>query len=169
MSFWWASAGCSCNVPSWPAAGNTTAPCPAPPSRRAFPMKPPVPGISPPGAGPTASSEPACHRHDRGWELKRRRASWECAACGKETSVTAGTIMHRRHDHAPQPLAPEDLVHGRSHRDQPLERYLRPATPGGARARQGYKSAWLRVLHKLRRAMVDPDRSLLGARPDRDR
>ena len=39
---------------------------------------------------------PACG-HDRGWELKRRRASWECAACGKETSVTAGTIMHRRH------------------------------------------------------------------------
>ena len=63
---------------------------------------------------------PACG-HDRGWELKRRRASWECAACGKETSVTAGTIMHRSHDHAPQALAPEDLVHGRSHRDQPLE------------------------------------------------
>ena len=39
---------------------------------------------------------PACG-HDRGWELKRRRASWECAACGKETSVTAGTIMHRSH------------------------------------------------------------------------
>ena len=39
---------------------------------------------------------PACG-HDRGWGLKRRRASWECAACGKETSVTAGTIMHRSH------------------------------------------------------------------------
>ena len=39
---------------------------------------------------------PACG-HDRGWELKRRRASWECVACGKETSVTAGTIMHRSH------------------------------------------------------------------------
>ena len=67
--------------------------------------------------------------------------------------------MHRRHDHAPQALAPEDLVHGRSHRDQPLEWYLRPAT----QAQLGlgsYKSAWL-LLHKLRRAMVDPDRSLL--------
>ena len=66
---------------------------------------------------------------------------------------------HRRHDHAPQALAPEDLVHGRSHRDQPLEWYLRPAT----QAQLGlgsYKSAWL-LLHKLRRAMVDPDRSLL--------
>ena len=39
---------------------------------------------------------PACG-HGRGWELKRRRASWECAACGKETSVSAGTVMHRSH------------------------------------------------------------------------
>ena len=35
-----------------------TARCPAPPSRRAFPMKPPAPGISQPSAGPTASSAP---------------------------------------------------------------------------------------------------------------
>ena len=28
-----------------------------------------------------------------------------------------GDFGDRRHDHAPQPLAPEDLVHGRSHRD----------------------------------------------------
>ena len=42
--------------------------------------------------------------------------------------------------------------------DQPLERYLRPATPGPARG--SYKSAWL-LLHKLALAMVDPDRSLL--------
>ena len=47
-----------------------------------------------------------------------------------------GDFGNRGHDHAPQPLAPEDLVDGRSHRDQPLERYLRPATPGPARARQ---------------------------------
>ena len=32
--------------------------CPAPPSRRAFPMKPPAPGILQPSAGPTASSAP---------------------------------------------------------------------------------------------------------------
>ena len=30
----------------------------------------------------------------------------------------------------------ERMVHGRSHRNQPLERHLRPATPGSARARQ---------------------------------
>ena len=68
-----------------------------------------------------------------------------------------GDLGDRRHDHAPQPLAPEDLD-GRSHRDQPLEWYLRQL-----QAQLGlgsYKSAWL-LLHKLRRAMVDPDRSLL--------
>ena len=47
---------------------------------------------------------------------------------------------------------PLDLVHGRSHRDQPLERYL--ALQLQAQLGLGsYKSAWL-LLHKLRRAMV---------------
>ena len=71
-----------------------------------------------------------------------------------------GDFGDRRHDHAPQPLAPEDLVHGRSHRDQPLERYLRPCQLQAQLGLGSYKSAWL-LLHKLRRAMVDPDRSLL--------
>ena len=102
---------------------------------------------------------PACG-HDRGWELKRRRASWECAACGKETSRDRG------HDHAPQPLAgaarlkPVSWLMAVHIVDQPLERYLRPATPGPKLGLGSYKSAWL-LLHKLRRAMVDPDRSLL--------
>ena len=56
----------------------------------------------------------------------------ELGMCG----LREGDFGDRGHDHAPQPLAPEDLVDGRSHRDQPLERYLRPATPGPARARQ---------------------------------
>ena len=60
----------------------------------------------------------------RGWGLKRRRASWECTACGKETSVTAG-------DHATQPLAPE-AVRWLSHRDQPLERYAASNSAGSA-------------------------------------
>ena len=51
------------------------------------------------------------------------------------------------------------MVHGDPHRDQPLERHLRLQL----QAQLGlgsYKSAWL-LLHKLRRAMVAPDRSLL--------
>ena len=33
----------------------------------------------------------------RGWPLKRNRATWECAGCARQTSVTAGTVMHSSH------------------------------------------------------------------------
>ncbi|WP_139194579.1 transposase, partial [Roseovarius tolerans] len=33
----------------------------------------------------------------KGWPLKRNRATWECAGCGRQTSVTAGTVMHSSH------------------------------------------------------------------------
>jgi Transposase zinc-ribbon domain len=36
---------------------------------------------------------PACG-HDKGWELATKAFTRECACCGKQTSVTAGTIMH---------------------------------------------------------------------------
>ena len=32
----------------------------------------------------------------KGWPLKRKRATWECAGCARQTSVTAGTVMHAR-------------------------------------------------------------------------
>src|SRR6266540_3054716 len=32
--------------------------------------------------------------HDKGWELATKAFTWECALCGKQTSVTAGTVMH---------------------------------------------------------------------------
>ena len=95
---------------------------------------------------------PACG-HDRGWELKRRRASWECAACGKETSVTAGTIMHRSHLLLKTWLMAVHIVTSHSNGISALQ--LQAQLGLGS-----YKSAWL-LLHKLRRAMVDPDRSLL--------
>ena len=142
---------CSPNVLSCPAAGKTTARCPAPPSRRAFPMKPPAPGISQP-SGPDGFVCPACG-HDRGWGLKRRRASWECAACGKETSVTAGTIMHRSHLPLKTWFMAVHIVTSHSNGISALQ--LQAQLGLGS-----YKSAWL-LLHKLRRAMVDPDRSLL--------
>ena len=94
---------------------------------------------------------PACG-HDRGWELKRRRASWECAACGKETSVTAGTIMHRSH----LPLTKTwfmavHIVTSHSNGISALQ----------LQAQLGLELQECLALHKLRRAMVDPDRSLL--------
>src|SRR5512132_2412455 len=32
--------------------------------------------------------------HDKGWELSTQAFTRECAGCGKQTSVTAGTVMH---------------------------------------------------------------------------
>ena len=95
---------------------------------------------------------PACG-HDRGWELKRRRASWECAACGKETSVSAGTVMHRSHVPLKTWFMAAHIVTSHSNGISALQ--LQAQLGLGS-----YKSAWL-LLHKLRRAMVAPDRSLL--------
>ncbi len=39
---------------------------------------------------------PACEGR-KGWPLKRKRATWECAGCGRQTSVMAGTVMHGSH------------------------------------------------------------------------
>ena len=90
---------------------------------------------------------PACG-HDRGWELKRRRASWECAACGKETSVSAGTVMHRSHLPLKTWFMAIHIVTSHSNGISALQ--LQAQLGLGS-----YKSAWL-LLHKLRRAMVAP-------------
>jgi hypothetical protein len=37
-----------------------------------------------------------CHAR-KGWKLETKPWTFECAACGKQTSVTAGTIMHATH------------------------------------------------------------------------
>jgi hypothetical protein len=39
---------------------------------------------------------PCCHAR-KGWKLQTKPWTFECAACGKQTSVTAGTIMHGTH------------------------------------------------------------------------
>ena len=36
---------------------------------------------------------PSCG-HGKGWKLATRAFTWECAGCGKQTSVTAGIVMH---------------------------------------------------------------------------
>ena len=36
---------------------------------------------------------PACGR-DKAWELITKPFTWECAGCGRQTSLTAGTVMH---------------------------------------------------------------------------
>jgi hypothetical protein len=96
---------------------------------------------------------PACG-HDHGWELGRGVVLIECTRCHKQTSVTAGTVLHRSH----LPLKTWFLA-----------AWLVATHKNGISARQlwlqlglgSYKTAWL-LLAKLRRAMVDPDRSPLG-------
>ena len=91
----------------------------------------------------------------KGWELETKRFTWECAACGKQTSVTAGTVMHR----SKLPL-----------RTWFVAIHLMATHSNGISAEQAqgqlgigsYKTAWL-LLHKIRRAMVDPDRSQLAS------
>ena len=96
-----------------------------------------------PGCGPA-----------KGWELDRGTLLVECARCHRQTSVTAGTVLHRSH----LPL-----------RLWFLAAWLVATHKNGISARQlwlqlglgSYKTAWL-LLRKLRRAMVDPEREPLA-------
>lgn len=95
---------------------------------------------------------PAC-AGVKGWELKAKRFTWECAACGRQTSVTAGTVMHRSHVPLRLWFMAAHIVTSHSNGISALQ--LQAQLGLGS-----YKTAWL-LLHKLRRAMVAPDRSLL--------
>ncbi len=84
----------------------------------------------------------------------RRGRLWECAGCGKQTSVTAGTIMH----HSKLPLTTWFWA-----------AYLMATHSNGISALQlqrqldlgSYKTAWL-ICAKLRRSMLAPGRSPLA-------
>jgi len=96
---------------------------------------------------------PACG-HEKGWELATKPFTWECAGCGRQTSVTAGTVLHG----SKLPLTVWFWA-----------AYLMATHSNGISALQlqkqlglgSYKSAWL-LAAKLRRAMVAPGRSPLA-------
>ncbi len=96
---------------------------------------------------------PACG-HDKSWELGRERLTLQCAACERQVSVTAGTVLHGSH---------------LGLRTWFLAAWLMATHANGISARQlgrqlglgSYKSAWL-LVRKLRRAMVDPAREPLA-------
>jgi len=84
--------------------------------------------------------------------LKSRPRLFECLDCGRQTSITAGTAMHRSR-------LPLTAWFWAAH--------LMTTHSNGMSARQledqlgvTYKTAWL-LTQKLRRSMVDPDRELL--------
>ncbi len=94
---------------------------------------------------------PGCGRGRAGGET--RRHLWICTACGQQTSVTAGTVMHKTHTPLRTWFWATYLVatHHPGISAKQLQRQL---------ALSRYETAWL-MLQKLRRAMVAPERGLL--------
>jgi predicted RNA-binding Zn-ribbon protein involved in translation (DUF1610 family) len=101
---------------------------------------------------PNGFTCPACGSCSA-WRLQTKRWTFECRDCGRQTSVTAGTAMHgskvplRTWFYAAHLLA--------THSNGMSALQLQAKLGLGS-----YKTAWL-LLHKLRRSMVDPDRTLL--------
>src|SRR5207253_2424979 len=91
--------------------------------------------------------------HWHAWPVTKRRVLWECAACHRQTSVTAGTVLHKAR-------TPLHLWFWAA--------YLMSTPTPGMSALQlqrqlglgRYETAWL-MLHKLRRAMVNTAREPL--------
>ena len=92
--------------------------------------------------------------------MHRRRLVWQCKRCGAQTSVTAGAVMHGTH----QPLrlwfwaAYLVATHHPGISAKQLQRQL-----GISR----HETAWM-MLHKLRRAMVAPEREPLKREVEAD-
>ena len=97
---------------------------------------------------------PSCRQVRDPWRLQTRPRVLECRQCGYQVSLTAGTVMHRTR----QPL--------------PIwfwAAYLLTTQTPGMSAMQfqrqlgikRYETAFL-ILHKLRAAMVRPDRDRIG-------
>src|SRR5690349_9936237 len=96
---------------------------------------------------------PGCG-HAKGWEPGRGTLPAECARCHRQTSVTAGTVLHRSHLPLKVWFTADWLV--ATHRNGMSARQLWLQLGLGS-----YKSAWL-LLRKLRAAMVDPEREPLA-------
>jgi transposase-like protein len=95
---------------------------------------------------------PKCAGSDGG--LLSTRRVWVCRSCRHHTSATAGTVLHRTRLPLTTWFAAAYLVAS-----------LKPGVSAlQLQAQLGisrYETAWL-LLHKVRRAMVDPDRSRLA-------
>jgi ISXO2-like transposase domain/Transposase zinc-ribbon domain len=82
------------------------------------------------------------------------RGLWMCRGCGRQTSVTAGTIFHRTHYPLRTWFAAAWFVCAQKTGTSALG--LQRVLGFGS-----YETAWT-WMHKLRRAMVRPDRDRLG-------
>jgi len=97
----------------------------------------------------------------KAWRLESKPWTYECARCGRQTSITAGTIMHNSR----LPLTTWFWA-----------AYVMATQPNGISALQlqrelalgSYKTAWL-LCAKLRHAMVAPGRSQLSGQVEVDK
>ena len=85
--------------------------------------------------------------------LKSRAYTFECVACGRQTSGTAGTIMHRT-------KLPLTTWFWAAHLMATHSNGMSVQQLMGQLGLGSYKTAWL-MAHKLRRSMVDPNRDPL--------
>jgi transposase-like protein/predicted RNA-binding Zn-ribbon protein involved in translation (DUF1610 family) len=84
--------------------------------------------------------------------LKNRAHTYECLDCGRQTSITAGTVLHRSKLPMQTWFWAAHLMATHSNGMSALQL--------AAQLGVTYKTAWL-LAQKLRRSMIDPDRSLL--------
>jgi predicted RNA-binding Zn-ribbon protein involved in translation (DUF1610 family)/transposase-like protein len=85
--------------------------------------------------------------------LKSRAYTYECAACGRQTSVTAGTILHRT-------KLPLTTWFWAAHLMATHSNGMSAQQLMGQLGLGSYKTAWL-LAQKLRRSMIDPNRDPL--------
>src|SRR5260370_28617989 len=83
-----------------------------------------------------------------------KRSLWQCKGCGYQVSVTAGTVLHRSR----QPLTTWFWAAYLVVTHTPVISALQFQRQVGLRR---YETAWT-MLHKVRRAMVRPDRDRIG-------
>jgi hypothetical protein len=95
-----------------------------------------------------------CPRCGGGDAWRTGRGLWMCAGCGLKTSATAGTIFHRSHTRLSTWFAAVWFVTSQKNGVSAVG--LQQALGFGS-----YETAWA-WLHKLRRAMVRPERDLLS-------
>ena len=94
---------------------------------------------------------PACGRR-RANALKTRPRLFECLDCGHQTSLTAGTVMHRSRLPLTTWFQAAHLMTTHSNGMSALQLEAQLGVT--------YKTAWL-LTQKLRRSMIDPNRELL--------
>jgi len=106
-----------------------------------------------------------CCGSQKGWRLETRPWIWECAGkgtdrnCRKQTSLIAGTVMQGTHLPLSKWFMAAYLMATHSNSISALQ--LQP------KIGVTYKTAWL-LLHKLRRAMVNPEREPLRGNVEAD-